>query len=49
VTCADASARLLGVPAAQMGAVNQPDPVKVEPVKVAPDEDVKIEEDEDLV
>ncbi|GAB2561084.1 ATP-binding cassette domain-containing protein [Kribbella endophytica] len=49
VTCADASARLLGVPAAQMGAVNQPDPVKVEPLKVAPDEDVKIEEDEDLV
>ncbi|MEV8377307.1 hypothetical protein AB0P21_31495 [Kribbella sp. NPDC056861] len=32
ITCADASARLLGVEAAQMGSVNQPDPVQVEPV-----------------
>jgi hypothetical protein len=31
ITCADASARLLGVPAARMGSVNQPDPVQVEP------------------
>ncbi|ADB29261.1 hypothetical protein Kfla_0132 [Kribbella flavida DSM 17836] len=30
VTCAEASARLLGVPAARMGAVDQPEPVKVE-------------------
>lgn len=31
ITCADASARLLGVEAAQMGSVNPPDPVQVEP------------------
>jgi hypothetical protein len=29
ITCADASARLLGVPAAQLGSENQPDPVQV--------------------
>ncbi|MDX6262478.1 MAG: hypothetical protein QOH84_4166 [Kribbellaceae bacterium] len=32
ITCADASARLLGVEAAQLGSVNQPEPVRVEPV-----------------
>ncbi|WP_328331811.1 hypothetical protein OHA70_12400 [Kribbella sp. NBC_00382] len=32
ITCADASARLLGVEAAQLGSVNQPDPVQVEAV-----------------
>ena len=31
ITCADASARLLGVPAAQLGSVNQPEPVQVAP------------------
>jgi ABC-type hemin transport system ATPase subunit len=51
VTCADASARLLGVPAARMGAIDQPDPVKVEPVEpVEPvealDEETKEEEEQ---
>ncbi len=32
ITCADASARLLGVEAAQLGSVSPPDPVQVEPV-----------------
>jgi hypothetical protein len=32
ITCADTSARLLGVPAAQLGAQNQPDPVQVAPI-----------------
>jgi ABC-type cobalamin/Fe3+-siderophores transport system ATPase subunit len=31
ITCADASARLLGVPAAQLGSKKQPDPVQVTP------------------
>jgi hypothetical protein len=31
ITCADASARLLGVEAAQLGSVNQPGPLQVEP------------------
>ncbi|WBQ05349.1 hypothetical protein [Kribbella sp. CA-293567] len=34
VTCAEASARLLGVEAAQFGSVNQPDPVQVEAAQV---------------
>ena len=42
ITCADASARLLGVPAAQMGSVNQPDPVQVEPAAPA-EPDVQVE------
>ncbi|MFG1624445.1 hypothetical protein [Kribbella sp. NPDC049227] len=32
ITCADASARLLGVPAAQLGSVDQPEPIQVAPV-----------------
>jgi ABC-type hemin transport system ATPase subunit len=44
ITCADASARLLGVEAAQLGSVNQPDPVQVE--AVAPVEPVVPIEDE---
>ena len=32
ITCADTSARLLGVPAAQLGAQDQPDPVQVAPI-----------------
>lgn len=32
ITCADASARLLGVPAAQLGSKDQPDPVQVTPI-----------------
>ncbi|HET6298633.1 MAG TPA: hypothetical protein VFG33_34995 [Kribbella sp.] len=31
ITCAETSARLLGVPAAQMGSVEPPEPVQVEP------------------
>ncbi|WP_246485832.1 hypothetical protein [Kribbella qitaiheensis] len=47
ITCADASARLLGVPAAQLGSVDPPEPVKVasaapvEPVK--PIEETKVD------
>ncbi|GAA3577701.1 hypothetical protein [Kribbella ginsengisoli] len=44
ITCADASARLLGVEAAQLGSVNQPDPVQVE--AAAPVEPVVPIEDE---
>ena len=32
ITCADASARLLGVPAAQLGSQDQPEPVQVAPI-----------------
>ena len=42
ITCADASARLLGVPAAHLGSVDQPEPVQVEP---APPAEVQVEED----
>lgn len=53
ITCADASARLLGVEAAQMGSVSPPDPVQVEPVApvapVVPIEDAAVPtEAEDL-
>ena len=35
ITCADASARLLGVPAAQLGSLHQPEPVEItEPVEL---------------
>jgi hypothetical protein len=44
ITCADASARLLGVEAAQLGSVSQPDPLQVE--AVAPVEPVVPIEDE---
>jgi energy-coupling factor transporter ATP-binding protein EcfA2 len=33
ITCADTSARLLGVPAAQLGARQQPEPIQVAPVE----------------
>lgn len=33
ITCADASARLLGVAAAQLGSIDQPKPLKVAPVE----------------
>ena len=36
VTCAEASARLLGIPAAQLGSVDQPEPERVEPEQVDP-------------
>ncbi|MEV6417141.1 hypothetical protein [Kribbella sp. NPDC051718] len=45
ITCADASARLLGVEAAQLGSVSQPDPVQVE--AVAPVDPVVPIEDEE--
>ncbi|TWD80720.1 hypothetical protein FB561_1808 [Kribbella amoyensis] len=31
ITCAEASARLLGVPAARLGAIEQPDPERIDP------------------
>jgi energy-coupling factor transporter ATP-binding protein EcfA2 len=45
VTCAEASARLLGVPAAQLGSVDQPEPerVEAEQVEAAPVEAVETE------
>jgi energy-coupling factor transporter ATP-binding protein EcfA2 len=53
ITCADASARLLGVPAAQLGSVDQPDPVKVAPAApvepVEPIEETKVEPVEETV
>jgi ABC-type hemin transport system ATPase subunit len=53
ITCAEASARLLGVEAAQMGSVNQPDPVQVEPAEpvqvepAAPIVPIEVEEPEE--
>ena len=44
ITCAEASARLLDVEAAQLGSVSQPDPVQVEPA--APIEDAVEVDDE---
>lgn len=45
ITCADASARLLDVKAAQLGETDQPDPVQIEPI--APVEPISpIEEEE---
>ncbi|WP_020390659.1 hypothetical protein [Kribbella catacumbae] len=48
ITCAEASARLLGVEAAQLGSVSPPDPVQVEPVApvapVVPIEDAEAED-----
>lgn len=46
ITCADASARLLEVEAAQLGSVNPPDPVQVEPA--APVEPIAPIETEDV-
>jgi hypothetical protein len=47
ITCADASARLLGVTAAQLGSVDPPEPVKVAPAApvepVAPIERTKVD------
>jgi hypothetical protein len=47
ITCADASARLLGVTAAQLGSVDPPEPVKVAPAApvepVAPIEETKVD------
>lgn len=41
ITCADASARLLGVQAAQLGSTDQPDPVQVDPIEpIAPIEEL---------
>jgi hypothetical protein len=44
ITCADASARLLGVEAAQMGSVSPPDPVQVEPAVQIEEDDEEVEE-----
>jgi hypothetical protein len=44
ITCADASARLLGVQAAQLGSVNPPEPVQVEPVVPVEEEEPAQEE-----
>jgi hypothetical protein len=42
ITCAEASARLLGVTAAQLGSIDQPEPLKVAPVEpVEPIEETK--------
>jgi len=53
ITCADASARLLGVPAAQLGSKDQPDPVQVaaaEPIAPiddnTPDDVVRVVEEQ---
>jgi hypothetical protein len=47
ITCADASARLLGVTAAQLGSIDQPEPVKVAPAApvalVKPIEETKVD------
>lgn len=45
ITCADASARLLGVEAAQMGSVSPPDPVQIEPAVPEPAVPVEIDEE----
>jgi energy-coupling factor transporter ATP-binding protein EcfA2 len=39
ITCSEASARLLGVPAARLGSVDQPDPELVEPHEEIEEED----------
>ena len=45
ITCADASVRLLGVPAAQLGSQDQPEPIQVAPI--APVEPVAAIEDDE--
>ena len=46
ITCADASARLLGVPAAQLGSVDQPEPAQGRPGRSGGTRMSQIEEDQ---